>query len=263
LLGPEDKYPQWTPEVTDDDLLPPPKAALCALLPRPLQPRVLGCKGGDHKGRYLRRYGKTILVSKIGKTKGPKGTQANIPTKYPKFNIKPFIPSTPESLAAPANWDFTGMNPSTATLYLWSNIGLATDKVIIYDHYSSFFRVARILAYMLRTQRAPDNNPPHLWLKPEETHRALIRMILIQQLSTYGPELKHAIKHKYWPKNSKLAHLSPIVGPRGELRVGGRLKLLGLPCLKQLKALSIGGERKGREEEEDAIFNFGLSFHVF
>jgi hypothetical protein len=31
------------------------------------------------------------------------------------------------------------MNPSTATLYLWSNIGLSTDKIIIYEHYSSFF----------------------------------------------------------------------------------------------------------------------------
>jgi hypothetical protein len=35
LHNTEDKYPQWTPDVNDNDRLPP-KSAMCALLPRPL-----------------------------------------------------------------------------------------------------------------------------------------------------------------------------------------------------------------------------------
>jgi hypothetical protein len=120
------------------------------------------------------------------------------------------------------------MNPSTSTVYLWTNIGLATERVFMYERYSSFFRVARILAYMYRARKAPYNNPKHLWLRPEETHRALIRLVIIEQVSFYGHELMHAVQHKTWPKHAKLAALAPVIGPRGELRVGGRLHLLNL-----------------------------------
>jgi hypothetical protein len=254
LHGPEDKYPQWTPEVKDDDRLPP-KSALCALLPGPLRPSVLGSKGGGkyrkdkerqrRRGRYLKDHEKVVLVSKIGKHKGPKGAAIPVPKKYPKFGPRPVIPSTPDHLAAPANWDFTGMNPTSSTLYLWSNIGLKANKVILYENYSSFFRVVRIAAYMFRTLRAPYNNPTHKWLKPEETHRALVRLILIEQLDAFEPDIKHAIQHKKWPKDSKLISLAPIIGPRGELRVGGRLKLLNcgrhklvdLPNLKHVQII--------------------------
>jgi hypothetical protein len=78
------------------------------------------------------------------------GASIPVPGKYPLYNIRPTIPTTPDELAAPDNWDFTGMNPSRATLYLWSNIGLKSNKVIVYENYSSFFKVARIMAYMFR-----------------------------------------------------------------------------------------------------------------
>jgi hypothetical protein len=177
------------------------------------------------------------MVSKIGKHKGKKGAYIPVPKKYPKFQIRPVIPTTPDTLAAPDNWDFTGINPSRSTVYLWSNIGLKENKVIVYENYSSFFKVARIMAYMFRVTRAPYNNPKHKWLKPEETHRALVRMILIEQVEHFGPDLAYAIQHKRWPRDSKLTSLAPYIGPRGELRVGGRLKLLNLPELTNVQII--------------------------
>jgi hypothetical protein len=114
---------------------------------------------------------------------------------------------------------------------------MAKDRVIMYERYSSFFQAARITAYVYRTFRAPYNNPNHVWLRPEETHWALIRLILMEQIKVYGPELRHAVKHKVWPENSKLACLKPIIGPRGELRVGGRLQLLKLPGMGQIQII--------------------------
>jgi hypothetical protein len=259
LMGPENKYPQWTPTINDDDRLPPAKCALLASIKSLLLPVHLGSKRGkkDNKNRvtdderrhmdkflhkvtekerrhldeFLITSETVVMVSKIGRTKGKKGKAIPVPKKYPKYKIKMSIATTPEGLSTPKDWDFTGMNPTTSTLHLWSNIGLATERIFVYERYSSFFRVARILAYMYRATKAPYNNLKHLWLRPEETHRALIRLITIEQVEHFGEELKYAVKHKRWPAQSKLASLAPIIGPKGELRVGGRLNLLKLPTV--------------------------------
>jgi hypothetical protein len=62
-------------------------------------------------------------------------------------------------------------------------------------------------------------------------------MILIEQVEHFGDDLKYAVKHKSWPPNSKLTSLAPFIGPRGELRVGGRLKLLNLPELTNVQII--------------------------
>jgi hypothetical protein len=232
LHGKEEDFPDWTPAVTGDDILPLPKSALMASMknhgllaavPTELKWNNRDTKMGEDMSKFLPKNAKVVMVSKIGRHKGPKGKAILVPLKYPKFKIKPKIATTPEDLASPANWDFTGMNLTSSTVYIWTNIGLANNRVIMYERYSSFFKAARITAYVYRASRAPDNNPKHKWLRPEETHRALVRLILIEQIRTFGHEMQYAIRHKTWPEKSILAPLAPVVGPRGELRVGGRL----------------------------------------
>lgn len=244
LLGPEEDYPQWVPEVTGDDLLPPARSALITELPTILLPNVIDIKKGKRKrtvrlgslGLEDTEEGTVVMTSKIGRKSGPKGKYIPPPTKYPKYVIKSKISTTPEDLAVPGNWDFTGMNPSSTTVLIWNNIFL-TNRVMIYEKYSSFFKMVRITAYLYRATTRKGNNPTHLWLSGEETRRSLVRLILIEQVYAYGSELKHIIKHKRWPESSKLAPLLPIIGPRGELRVGGRLQLLKLPCLGQIQII--------------------------
>ena len=97
-----------------------------------------------------------------------------------------------------------------------------------WQKYSSYEKVLRIVAYMLRLlpkneSKRTDNG---LITDPTELDNAQQRLFYLVQLESFNTEKKCLLKSLPLSKSSKIVEFSPFIGPNGLLRASGRTKQL-------------------------------------
>ena len=97
-----------------------------------------------------------------------------------------------------------------------------------WQKYSSYEKVLRIVAYMLRLlpkneSKRTDNG---LITDPTELDNAQQRLFHLVQLESFNTEKKCLLKSLPLSKSSKIVEFSPFIGPNGLLRASGRTKQL-------------------------------------
>lgn len=91
----------------------------------------------------------------------------------------------------------------------------------LFERYSSFIKLKRIIAYCLRLSTKSKHGK---CLLPQELIEAEKRIIKITQASEFATDLINLSKRGYVDNKSKLLPLQPFFDQDGILRVGGRLK---------------------------------------
>ena len=97
-----------------------------------------------------------------------------------------------------------------------------------WQKYSSFEKLLRIVAYMLRLlpkneSKRTDNG---FITDPAELDDARQRLFHLVQLESFDTEKKCLLKSSPFNKSSKIAEFSPFIAPNGLLRASGRTKQL-------------------------------------
>ncbi|XP_076760954.1 uncharacterized protein LOC143429305 [Xylocopa sonorina] len=90
----------------------------------------------------------------------------------------------------------------------------------IWDRYSCFAKLTRVIAYCLRFRRTHNHSSD---LLPEELAAAHNRILYLVQAECFPSEMQDLKEGRVRPE-SKLNALSPFLDPDGLIRVGGRLK---------------------------------------
>lgn len=104
---------------------------------------------------------------------------------------------------------------------LRKNICLATTfNLSIFEKYSSYSKLCRIVAYCLRFRPV---NKHHGSLCAKEIDEAEIRVIKFLQASRFTSEIED-LENKPSTYKDKLVNLSPFLDKNGLIRVGGRLQ---------------------------------------
>jgi len=95
-----------------------------------------------------------------------------------------------------------------------------------FENYSSFTRVVRVIAWMVRINKIWRHPKPHhsqLTLVTEEVYQAKLLCIRAVQKNAFQCELKCVLDGRSVPVDSLLAKVSPYLDCEGILRVDGRL----------------------------------------
>lgn len=105
---------------------------------------------------------------------------------------------------------------------------VATMPILTFENFSSFTKIKRIMAYMLRfifncSNKEKFKGP----LTVNELQRTLVRITKFIQQEHFATDI-HLLTTKK-DDNGKLSQLAPFIDEDGVLRVGGRLKLSDLP----------------------------------
>ena len=103
----------------------------------------------------------------------------------------------------------------------------ATDYLLAY--FSDWYKLKRSVAWLLRFKmylkmHQAHNSVDSRHLTVSELKQAEIAILQYVQGCAYEKETQALSKGKDGEKNSPIKHLSPVLGPDGLLRVGGRLK---------------------------------------
>ncbi|CAL8145348.1 unnamed protein product [Orchesella dallaii] len=103
------------------------------------------------------------------------------------------------------------------------------DRSLI-DRYSSFIKLQRVTAYILRFYSAVKTKQritgPLSTIEIAAAHDVLVKMVQLQQFSK---EITSLANSKEVPSSSSLRTLYPFLDPHGIMRVGGRLNKADLP----------------------------------
>lgn len=102
----------------------------------------------------------------------------------------------------------------------------------IFEKYSTFTRLQRVVAYILRFYNNtffPQNKISEKTLSVVELDQSLFCLVRMSQIVSFSDEI-HCLKSKKpIAKNSKLLELNPFLDQNEVLRVGGRLKKAEIP----------------------------------
>lgn len=111
--------------------------------------------------------------------------------------------------------------PNVQLPELRTNMCLAVtyDDLGLFQRYSSFSRLTRIVAYCLRFRRT---NKHRGSLRSEEINEAETRILRRLQGATFANEIR-IVKGKQAVTKGRLANLNPFLDNDGLIRVGGRL----------------------------------------
>lgn len=90
----------------------------------------------------------------------------------------------------------------------------------IFDKFSSYSKLLRVIAYCFRVRRAKKYPGP---LDMEEINEAEIRVLKLLQANQLGEEIK--ILNKVSKNKNKFANLNPFLNENELIRVGGRLQM--------------------------------------
>lgn len=106
---------------------------------------------------------------------------------------------------------------------------------VVMDHYSSWYRTKRAIAWWLRLMDMLRGNKREGNLTADEVRHAGVLLIKKSQSQSYGPEVRLLKAGKCILKSSSLTKLCPFMDDNGVLCVGGRLKEAPLvskhPCI--------------------------------
>ncbi|KAB0798916.1 hypothetical protein PPYR_06796 [Photinus pyralis] len=135
-----------------------------------------------------------------------------------------------------------------------SFIQTTTVDIEILSRFSSFTRMQRCIAYMMRfvTNTRKDSLKVYGALSTQEISRSRICIFRIVQMKYFSEEITCLKENKSLPKNSVLLSLNPFLDTNGLLRVGGRLENAPLsfdakhpvilPCKDHVTDIMIEGE---------------------
>jgi len=98
------------------------------------------------------------------------------------------------------------------------------NDIGIFDKYSSYSKLLRIVAYCFRFLPTTRHNGP---LIAEEINKAEIKILKLLQAVQFPDEIKR-LKDKFSTNKSKFANLNPFLDQNGLIRVGGRLRMSNL-----------------------------------
>ncbi|XP_058449212.1 uncharacterized protein LOC131429180 [Malaya genurostris] len=97
----------------------------------------------------------------------------------------------------------------------------------LYERYSSFLKLVRVTAYILRFVNACKSkfkHPTDIFVTTQEMQAAKEALVKGVQQQTFHEELKALKNKRPLPSHSALKYLRPIIDTNGILRVGGRLQ---------------------------------------
>ncbi|XP_077266386.1 uncharacterized protein LOC143899738 [Temnothorax americanus] len=118
-----------------------------------------------------------------------------------------------------------------------------TEVLDIFNRYSKFTKLVRVVAYMLRffenaRNLKASNNPVSSLEKktrtvkpilPEELNHVIIRLVKLIQAESFPEDIKSLAVRGVVSKGSPILKLNPFIDDSGILRVGGRIKSSFLP----------------------------------
>lgn len=109
-----------------------------------------------------------------------------------------------------------------------ADVCLITDDQNILQKYSSFPKLQRVIAYILRfSNNSKISEPEHRSYGPLSTHelqKATTSVLKIVQCEHFSEDYSHLKMHGTVPHKSKLISLSPFLDANNLIRVGGRLQ---------------------------------------
>ena len=105
-------------------------------------------------------------------------------------------------------------------MHKWRGNTMQPEKIFDFDRYSSFNKLVRITAYLLRilpkhaSYRTPDRNI----CNPDELRVAEAKLQFLIQLESFPVEQKLLFDGKQINKKSRIAPFSPFIGPNALIR---------------------------------------------
>ncbi|XP_071581395.1 uncharacterized protein [Temnothorax nylanderi] len=119
----------------------------------------------------------------------------------------------------------------------------STEGLDLFNRYSKFTRLLRVVAYMLRflknTKILKNLNDSVISpakemrtiqpILPEELDQVIVRLVKLIQAEYFAEEIKSLANRGMVNKNSPILNLNPFMDDSGILRVGGRLRSSFLP----------------------------------
>ena len=100
--------------------------------------------------------------------------------------------------------------------------------LILFDKYSSYQKLLRITAYILRLLPSHEcyRNTDGSIIDPIELDEAERHLQYLVQGESFTSERKDLLENKHVKRSSRIAPFSPFVGPNGLIRSAGRIKRL-------------------------------------
>ena len=117
-------------------------------------------------------------------------------------------------------------DPPVAQQTTMSSASKCVKPFIIWTNYSSYTKLVRTVAYMLRVNPKFRDLVRTSTIDPGEFRRAEAKLLLLAQSEMFSKEQKALAKREYVASNSIIAAFVPFVGQIGLIRAAGRLKRL-------------------------------------
>ncbi|XP_066583791.1 uncharacterized protein [Prorops nasuta] len=120
-----------------------------------------------------------------------------------------------------------GELPERKTVERLSALATTSNAFNLFERYSSFSKLRRITAWILRFYHNLRNHTERVfdeYLSPRELEEATYLMIKVIQSNEFSQELESLRKKAHVAINSSIKNLNPFIDKNGLLRVGGRLK---------------------------------------
>ena len=135
----------------------------------------------------------------------------------------PFQPSTQRVLLKSPKLI---QDPPVAQQTTMSSASKCVEPFIIWTNYSSYTKLVRTVAYMLRVNPKFRDSVRTSTIDPGEFRRAEAELLFLAQSEMFPKEQKALAKRQYVASNSIIAAFVPFVGQNGLIRAAGRLKRL-------------------------------------
>ena len=105
---------------------------------------------------------------------------------------------------------------------------VSTDFAFPWEEYSSFSKIKRLVAYMLRLSPKHKHfrSPDKAITDPAELVNAEEKLLQLSQLESFTAEIKQLAAGKYVKTSSRISLYSPFIGPNGLIRSTGRIQRL-------------------------------------
>ena len=110
-----------------------------------------------------------------------------------------------------------------------------TDFAFPWEKYSSFSKIKRLVAYMLRLspKHRHFRSPDKAIIDPAELVIADEKLLQLSQLGSFPAESKQLTAGKYVKTSSRISSYSPFIGPNGLIRSTGRIQSLSATAFEK------------------------------
>ena len=144
----------------------------------------------------------------------------------PEFLRTEDWPFQPPTQRVPVKSPKLIQDPPVAQQATMSSASKCVEPFIIWTNYSSYTKLVRTVAYMLRVNPKFRDSVRTSTIDPGELRRAEAKLLLWAQSEMFPKEQKALAKREYVASNSIIAAFLLFVGRNGLIRAAGRLKRL-------------------------------------